>query len=180
MMQGAPSPGPLSSSRQRAAWARSEMGDLFVYRVMSALWPHLTTQTEGLARNCGGVGPSKRPIPTNALPQPEGGKFEIDFHRGIVSEPSWLEGAELFGPPGALNSNKRGGATPQACSQAPGASKGFSRGRGALEAYCLLSVRVPCLPWAVAAVAAARTATTRRSRAPAKDVPIDGSHWTLR
>lgn len=37
--------------------------------------------------------------PTNALPQPHGGKFGIDFHRSVVSEPSWLGGAEPFGPP---------------------------------------------------------------------------------
>lgn len=50
-------PEVLSSSRQREAWARSEAGDLFVYRVLFALWSHLTIRLKGLAQKCGGAGP---------------------------------------------------------------------------------------------------------------------------
>lgn len=47
----------------------------------------------------GELNPARGHKPTNALPQPDGGKFGIDFHHSVVSEPSWLDGAEPFGPP---------------------------------------------------------------------------------
>lgn len=83
------------------ARARSEVGDLFVYRVMSALWSHLTTDQRS-GPELRGSWPQQEAVYPQMLYsnlRAKGGRFGIDFHRSVVCEPSWLEGAELFGPP---------------------------------------------------------------------------------
>lgn len=55
---------------------------------------------KGLARNCGGADPSKRPEnPQKLYRSLRVGNSELTSIASAVSEPSWLEGAELSGPP---------------------------------------------------------------------------------
>lgn len=59
----------------------------------------ISRQTQGLARNCGGVDPSKRSQNPQKYRNLKVGKSELTCIASVVSEPSWLEGAELPGPP---------------------------------------------------------------------------------
>lgn len=68
--------------------------------VLCPLCGPIARQTEGLARNCGGAGPSgEAKNPQMLYRSLRVGNSELTSIAGVVSEPSWLAGAELSGPP---------------------------------------------------------------------------------
>ena len=107
---GAPSPGHVKFKAERGLGTvrggRSLRVSCYVRSVVPShdglrVWPEIAGESA----------PARDRQPTNAQPQPEYGNSELTSIVEI-NEPSWLEGAELLGPPVLWKATKRGGANP--------------------------------------------------------------------